>query len=268
MKNAVPAARASSGLVTNVRTAVLVGCAVVVGVMLSSMVLGSGPPVPAESAPATDPAPSAPETLQGDATLDVAPVDVGADASLPTSAPLVSPLDTSSETVPAPDPESPIALFTPTSVVAPDPPQSLPSVERPRVPTPPAVPPSAVVSPAVAAPETEVTSTSPPRNPVPASTSPPGVSPSTASVPPPAAAVTTDGSQSFVVDDVAQITLESSGGTLAVSSVTTTSPEWVYEIDKNGPHSVEIKFFNLVSEREAEFHAEFDGGRIKVESEG
>jgi hypothetical protein len=42
--------------------------------------------------------------------------------------------------------------------------------------------------------------------------------------------------------------------------------DWVHQVDRDGPRSVEIKFFNVVTEREAEFHAELENGRVKVES--
>jgi len=69
------------------------------------------------------------------------------------------------------------------------------------------------------------------------------------------------------VNGVGLIYLESRNGAIAVWSVTP-SANWVFQIDRNGPGTVEVKFFNVVTEREAQFHAELDGGRIKVESEG
>ena len=41
---------------------------------------------------------------------------------------------------------------------------------------------------------------------------------------------------------------------------------WVYEVERDGPRSVEVKFFNLRTHQEAEFHAEVEGSRIKVEN--
>ena len=40
---------------------------------------------------------------------------------------------------------------------------------------------------------------------------------------------------------------------------------WVHQVDKNGPDKIEVKFFNVVTEQEAEFHAELENGSIKVE---
>jgi len=72
---------------------------------------------------------------------------------------------------------------------------------------------------------------------------------------------------SYTVTGVAQISLESRSGAIAVWSVTP-SANWVFEIDRNGPGTVEIKFFNVATQREAQFAAELDGGHIRVESEG
>ncbi len=41
---------------------------------------------------------------------------------------------------------------------------------------------------------------------------------------------------------------------------------WVYEIATNGPRTVEIKFFNVATGSDREFHATVEGGRIKVET--
>jgi len=54
------------------------------------------------------------------------------------------------------------------------------------------------------------------------------------------------------------------GSSISVASVAPSS-DWVYEIEKNGPRSVEVEFFNIVTRREGEFHAELENGRIKVE---
>ncbi len=42
---------------------------------------------------------------------------------------------------------------------------------------------------------------------------------------------------------------------------------WVHEVDDNGPDKVKVKFFNVVTEQEAQFQAELEDGRIKVEYE-
>ncbi len=69
----------------------------------------------------------------------------------------------------------------------------------------------------------------------------------------------------YSVSGVGSVGLQFDGSAIYVASV---SPQanWVFEIDRNGPRSVEVKFFNVVTEREGEFHASLEGGRIKVES--
>ncbi len=43
------------------------------------------------------------------------------------------------------------------------------------------------------------------------------------------------------------------------------SANWVYEVERDGPRSVVVKFFNVQTHNEAEFQAEIEGSRIKVE---
>jgi len=40
---------------------------------------------------------------------------------------------------------------------------------------------------------------------------------------------------------------------------------WVYELEKNGPREVTIKFFNVQTEQEAEWKAQIEDSGIKVE---
>ena len=64
---------------------------------------------------------------------------------------------------------------------------------------------------------------------------------------------------------IGSVGLQFDGSAIYVASV---SPQanWVFEIDRNGPRTVEVKFFNVATEREGEFHASVERGRIKVES--
>ena len=41
---------------------------------------------------------------------------------------------------------------------------------------------------------------------------------------------------------------------------------WVHEVERNGPGTVKLKFFNVQTERDREWKATVDGGRIKVEN--
>lgn len=54
------------------------------------------------------------------------------------------------------------------------------------------------------------------------------------------------------------------GKQISVYSIVRES-NWVHQVDRNGPTSIEVKFFNIVTEQEAEFHAKIEGGSIKVE---
>ena len=63
----------------------------------------------------------------------------------------------------------------------------------------------------------------------------------------------------------ANLSLQFDGSSIYVASVTPQT-NWVYEIARNGPRSIEIKFFNVATGRDREFHATVEGGRIKVEN--
>ncbi len=69
----------------------------------------------------------------------------------------------------------------------------------------------------------------------------------------------------YTVSGVSGVSLKFDGSSISVASV---SPQanWVYEIATNGPRTVEIKFFNVATGSDREFHASVEGGRIKVET--
>ncbi len=69
----------------------------------------------------------------------------------------------------------------------------------------------------------------------------------------------------YTVSGIGSVRLQFDGSAIYVASV---SPQanWVFEIDRNGPRTIEVKFFNIATEREGEFHASVERGRIKVES--
>ena len=64
---------------------------------------------------------------------------------------------------------------------------------------------------------------------------------------------------------VAAVSLRFDGSSISVASV---SPQanWLYEVATNGPRTVEIKFFNVATGGDREFHATVEGGRITVET--
>ena len=72
---------------------------------------------------------------------------------------------------------------------------------------------------------------------------------------------------SYSVPNVGDVVLEfTDENSITVSSVAP-SADWVFEVERDGPRSVEVKFFNARTHDEAEFHAEVEGSRIKVEYE-
>jgi hypothetical protein len=43
-------------------------------------------------------------------------------------------------------------------------------------------------------------------------------------------------------------------------------PGWVYQVERNGPRTVKLKFFNTQTEQDREWKAQIEGGRIQVEN--
>jgi hypothetical protein len=70
---------------------------------------------------------------------------------------------------------------------------------------------------------------------------------------------------SFSAGSAATVVLQFDGSSIYVASVNR-QPNWVSQVDKNGPRTVEIKFFNTTTEEDEEFHATVENGRIKVEN--
>jgi len=73
---------------------------------------------------------------------------------------------------------------------------------------------------------------------------------------------------SYSVPNVGDVVLEfTDESTLTLWSVAPNA-SWVYDVERDGPRSVEVKFFNVQTHNEAGFHAEIEGSRIKVEYGG
>jgi hypothetical protein len=73
---------------------------------------------------------------------------------------------------------------------------------------------------------------------------------------------------SYSVPNVGNVVLAfSDQSTITLSSVAPNA-SWVYEVERNGPRSIEVKFFNVQTHNEADFHAEIEGSHIKVEYGG
>ncbi len=136
-------------------------------------------------------------------------------------------------------------------------------------PTPAAVPAQKVAPTPTAAPAPAPTATAAPA-PAPTPTAAPTTAAPTTqpTLPPTTQAPATVSSltyPSYTVSGAAGVSLQFDGSSISVASVTPQS-KWVYEIAKNGPRTVEIKFFNVDTGRDREFHATVEGGRIKVET--
>ena len=248
------------------RTVGLIGACVAGGVTLSMMVIGSVPTIagPVGAAPEALPA----EVVVGDQPTTV-PVDVATTETLlesieqPTDAAVAAPegiveasavvagpvgLSPAAPTV-APAAPSPTPTVAPASAAAPTPAAPTPKV-TPAPTAAPAPAPTAAPAPApTAAPTTAVPTTQP-------------ALPPTTQAP---ATVSSLTYPSYTVSGVSDVSLQFDGASIYVVSLTPQS-KWVYEIEKNGPRTVEIKFFNVDTGRDREFHATVESGRIKVET--
>ncbi len=273
------------------RTVGLIGACVAGGVTLSMMVIGSVPTIagPVGAAPEALPA----EIVVGDQPTTV-PVDVATTETMlesieqPTDAAVAAPggsgVVEASAVVAGPAVPSPAAPTV--APAAPTVAPAAPTVAPP--PVAPAAAPTVARSPAApaaaptpAAPTQKVTPTpaaapAPAPNPTaaPAPAPAPTAAPTTAApttqptLPPTTQAPATVSSltyPSYTVSGVSDVSLQFDGASIYVASLTPQS-KWVYEIAKNGPRTVEIKFFNVDTGRDREFHATVEGGRIKVET--
>ena len=228
----------------------LIGACVAGGVTLSMMVIGSGPTVavPGVAAPEASPAEAAvvgPTTTVAFDTPTTEALVGSAEAPVDPAAPLGG--DIVIEDAPAAIPANVPAGVPPASPTAPVPAAtsttSLPAAAAP-VPT---------AAPATTAPTAAPTTASPAPQPSPAPTTQPPTNVSSLTYP------------SYTLSGVSDVSLQFDGSSIYVVSLTP-QPKWVYEVEKNGPRSVEVKFFNVDTGRDREFHATVEGGRIEVES--
>ncbi len=273
------------------RSVGLIGACVAGGVTLSMMVIGSVPTIagPVGAAPQALPA----EVLASDQPTTV-PVDVTTTEAVPEST--EQPADAAvvalggseivetaavAAAVPAPAPAAPTppaAAPAPTAAPAPAPaptaapapapaPAQAPTAAPAPAPAPTAAPTTAAPAPAPApAPTAAPTTAAPAPAPAPIA-APTTAAPTTQPPRPPTtqAPVSSLTYPSYTVSGAADVSLQFDGSSIQVASLTP-QPKWVYEIEKNGPRTVEIKFFNVDTGRDREFHAKVEGGRIKVET--
>ena len=268
--------RTLAQVIAHWQSVVLVGLSVAGGLTLTVMVIGSAPSLPAQASPvevpvvAVEPV-SAPSTeivaepttvpevgvdavevpAADDATVAVVPASSGAAVLTPTGA-IVLEVPTPA---PAPAAPAPIAATpAPAAAPAPAPAAPAPAATAPPAPAPTAARPAPAATPAPA-----------PARPAPTTAAPTTAAPTTTTTAPttvPAAALSYP---TYSVSGIGSVGLQFDGSAIYVASV---SPQanWVFEIDRNGPRTVEVKFFNVATEREGEFHASVERGRIKVES--
>ena len=242
-----------SRLVAQWQPAVLVTACVAGGLTLTMMVIGSTPNVVLQ-AQAALPEAAPVDTLTSDAPAltDAAPLDNAAVTE--STDPVVPVADAASGAGPAAplEPSAMAPLPRPESSGPTTAPATIPSAKVPPTPAP-----AAAVTPAPLPPTTV---TAPPTTAGPVLTTQP---PAPTTVAPPAAAALTY--PSFAAGSAATVVLQFDGASISVASVAREA-NWVFQIDTNGPSTVEIKFFNTVTQRDQEFHATVEGGRIKVEN--
>jgi len=237
----------------------MLGACVAGGLMLTMMVVGATPQTIVSALPAVDPGPAAPVVEVPATEL---PVET---AAVPTDS-LAPGVDTTVGAAPAAGAD----LTASNSPVGPPAPVAAAPTFAPQAPAPvgaaapAAVQPRTTVSNATTPRVTQTTSPATTNAPTTVATTQPATTQPPATTNAPVQAVTASYTYpSYSAGSAASVTLRFDGSTVTVWSV---SPQanWVYQIDVNGPRSVEVKFFNVKTQAEAEFHAAVEGGRIKV----
>jgi hypothetical protein len=227
----------------------LVGACVAGGVTLSMMVIGSVPTV-------GGPVGAVPQALAAEVGVTDQPTTAAVGVTMTTVASEISELPTDAVDDPIPGAEATEGFAV---TVADRPPFAATAAQGVAAPTAAPVAPTPV-TPTVAAP-----TPTPTPAPAPNSTAVPTTAPPTTQQPLPPTTVSNLTYPSYTLSGVSDVSLRFDGSSIRVQSLTPQS-KWVYEIEKNGPRTVEIKFFNVDTGRDREFHATVEGGRIKVES--
>lgn len=254
MERSDEGARTLATTIAHWQSAILIAAVVAGGLILTVMVIGS---VPIVNVQASQDVPGV-----ADAASILAAEPVSTESSVPETTEVLSTADTTPLTV-----EESAALTQPaTAAPAPAAPAQAPPAD---VAAPVAVPAPAAAG--VVAPHAPAAAPAAAATPTPAKSPAPAAAPATTAAPAPAVAPTTAppaasaSYPTYRVSGSGLVSLQFDGSSIYVASVT---PEanWVFDIEKNGPRSVEVKFFNVATEREGEFHAALEGGRIKVET--
>jgi outer membrane biosynthesis protein TonB len=264
MERNVDAQGTWSRLVAHWQPAVLVTACLAGGLTLTTMVIGSTPNVVVQASEAAiEAAPNEPPAADVPIVTE-APVEVAPSGG---AAEVVDPA-VGSAAAADPGPASAVALepvvVAPAPGAAPSPaPTVAPTTAAPVAPTPAPAVTSAPVAPAtVAAPQPTPAPTTAAPAPTTAAPAPTTAAPTPTTAAPVAATLTYP---SFSAGSAATVVLQFDGSSIYVASVAR-QPNWMSQVDKNGPRTVEIKFFNTATQRDEEFHATVENGRIKVEN--
>jgi hypothetical protein len=268
-----------SRLVSQWQPAILVAACLAGGLTLTTMVIGSTPDVVVQASEAAieaapDAAMASDAQIVAEAPVDTSPIAAAAgavdpvanDAAAATSSAAAAASLESATVAPAPGPAP--AMPSPMGTASPTPatPSAPAPVAAPAPPTPVTVAaPQAPAAPTTAAPpptSAALAPTSAALAPTSAAPAPTTAAPAPTTAAPVAAALTYP---LFSAGSAATVVLQFDGSSIYVASVAR-QPDWVSQVDKNGPRTVEIKFFNTATGRDEEFHATVEGGRIKVEN--
>ncbi len=263
------------------RSVVLIALAAGVGLVLDLAVMSTAPSTPAVVDAAAAPPPATDPVVAEPTTADTVDLDVVASTE-----PLVV-LDTAAGAVPLPtDPipvttgpdstvatggiaadSAPAAATAPVAPVTPSrwpaPPATTPATSAgPRPSTPTAAPTTTTTT---APPRTVVTTTSTTMPITTAATTTSTTAPTT-TAPTTTAPATTVSYPSYNVSTVGQVVLTYTDGSRIQLYGVYAGTGWVYQVESNGPRTVKLKFFNTQTEREAEWTATIESGRIKIEN--
>ena len=246
------------------RSVGLVGACLAGGLTLTVMVIGAAPTIGGPVAAATEAVMAqAADTALVDDPASTEPTPDSTQVSVaPVQEPLAAPAAADAVAVPGAS-STPVAWPTQPTVAgraAPVQPVVVPSQPVTPAPSAAAPAPDAPTAPVPTAAAVTPTPTAAPPTAAPTTAAPTTAAPTTAAPAPVALSY-----PSYTVSGVSGVSLQFDGSSISVASV---SPQanWVYEIATNGPRTVEIKFFNVATGSDREFHATVEGGQIKVET--
>ncbi len=263
------------------RAGVLTTAVVVCGLVLDLTVLGANPKVDVSTSSAAAPVVQVLGAV--DSTVEVAAaVPTSVDLALPPVTDGAAAPETSVDTVPAPPAFAPApapvaapaapaiaqpatAQPAPTQPVATQPAAAQPAEPRAAAPSPSATTAAPTTAPrTTAAPTTAAPTTAAPTTAAPTTAAPTTAAPTTAA--PTTTVATVVEYLSYTVNGgVGNVTLAREGNTISLYGFYPNAG-WVYEVERNGPNTVKLNFFNVQTEQDREWKAQIEGGRIQVEN--